>query len=133
MALGCCSSGSFFTTLGCGARGSNRSFSGRSLMRTFHSFWAGCGCRCILSIWRCDRLVLEHLLDGCYQEACILRSDTVTQMHRMQVKTPFEGQNMTFDFVESILDGRQLPGHSGSIRGRDKIGAFIERTHPLGY
>ena len=68
-----------------------------------------------------SHFMLAHLEDGCYQEACILRADTVAQMHQMQAKTPYEGQNTTFGFVESIQNAERLLGHSGAIRGFGSI------------
>ena len=64
-----------------------------------------------------SHFMLAHLQDGCYQGACILQADTLAEMHQMQAKTPYEGQNVTFGFVEGYEEGQRLLGHSGAIRG----------------
>lgn len=64
-----------------------------------------------------SHFLLAHLGDGCYQGGCILMAATLAEMHQRQAETPYEGQNVTFGFVEGILGGQQLIGHSGAIRG----------------
>jgi CubicO group peptidase (beta-lactamase class C family) len=49
-----------------------------------------------------SHFILAHLQDGCYQGVCILQADTVEEMHQRQAKTPFEGQNVTYGFVEGL-------------------------------
>jgi hypothetical protein len=46
-----------------------------------------------------------------------LQAATLAEMHQRQAETPFEGQNVTFGFVEGIQQGQRLLGHSGTIRG----------------
>jgi CubicO group peptidase (beta-lactamase class C family) len=76
--------------------------------------------------------ILAHLGDGCYQSECILGPDTVAEMHRRQAETPFEGQNVTFGFVEGLIDDVRLVGHSGAIRG---FGSSLDLLpeHDMGY
>jgi CubicO group peptidase (beta-lactamase class C family) len=64
-----------------------------------------------------SHFMLAHLQDGCYQGACILQADTLAGMHQMQAETPYEGQNVTFGFVEGYDQGQRMLGHSGAIRG----------------
>lgn len=64
-----------------------------------------------------SHFMLAHLGDGCYQGACILKTTTLAEMHQRWAETPYEGQNVTFGFVEGIIDGQRLLGHSGAIRG----------------
>jgi CubicO group peptidase (beta-lactamase class C family) len=64
-----------------------------------------------------SHFTLAQLQDGCYQGTCILQADTLAEMHQMQAKTPFEGQNVTFGFVEGYEEEQRLLGHSGAIRG----------------
>lgn len=64
-----------------------------------------------------SHFILAQLQDGCYQGACILQADTLAEMHQMQAETPYEGQNVTFGFVEGYEQGQRLLGHSGAIRG----------------
>jgi len=64
-----------------------------------------------------SHFILALLGDGCYQAACILKPTTITEMHRRQADTPYEGQYVTFGFTEGILDGHRVLGHTGAIRG----------------
>jgi len=64
-----------------------------------------------------SHFILAHLQDGCYQGSCILLPQTIAEMHTYQANTPYEGQNVTYGFVEGIENGVRLVGHSGSIRG----------------
>jgi CubicO group peptidase (beta-lactamase class C family) len=64
-----------------------------------------------------SHFILAHLQDGCYRDNCILQAATLAEMHQRQAETPFEGQNVTYGFVEGIQDGQRLLGHSGAIRG----------------
>ncbi len=75
--------------------------------------------------------LLAHLQDGCYQGACILQAATVAEMHQRQATTPFQGQNVTFGFVEGLQEGQRLLGHSGAIRG---FGSSLDMlpAHDLG-
>jgi len=76
--------------------------------------------------------ILAHLQDGCYHGACIMQAATLAEMHRQQAKTPFEGQNVAFGFVEAIFDEARLLGHSGAIRGfGSSLNLFPE--HDMGY
>jgi CubicO group peptidase (beta-lactamase class C family) len=78
------------------------------------------------------RFMLAHLEGGCYEGACILQPDTLAEMHRQQAQTPYEGQAVTYGFVEARQEGQQLLGHSGAIRG---FGASLNLLpeHNLGY
>jgi CubicO group peptidase (beta-lactamase class C family) len=78
------------------------------------------------------RFILAHLQEGCYQDTCILQASTVAEMHRQQVSTPLEGQNVTFGFMEGLQDGQRLLGHSGAICG---FGASLNLLpeHNVGY
>jgi CubicO group peptidase (beta-lactamase class C family) len=58
-----------------------------------------------------------QLQGGCYNGVCILRPETIAQMHEAQVPTSREGQKATFGFVEWSLAGQPLLGHSGAIKG----------------
>ena len=64
-----------------------------------------------------SHFILAHLHDGCYKGNCILLPETVSEMHTQQAKTPYEGQNVTYGFVEGIENGVRLVGHSGSTLG----------------
>lgn len=63
------------------------------------------------------RFILAHLQGGCYGGVCILQPSTLAEMHRQQAETPYEGQAVTYGFVEGHQEGQRLLGHSGSIRG----------------
>lgn len=66
-----------------------------------------------------------QLQDGCYNGTCILRPETITQMHAAQVPTSREGQTATFGFVEWSLDGQRSLDHSGAIKGFGDILEFF--------
>jgi CubicO group peptidase (beta-lactamase class C family) len=79
-----------------------------------------------------SHFILAHLGDGCYQGGCILNANTLTEMHQRQADTPYEGQYVTFGFIEGILDGHRLLGHTGAIRGfGSSLDLFPE--HNAGY
>jgi CubicO group peptidase (beta-lactamase class C family) len=67
------------------------------------------------------RFMIAHLQEGCYGDACILRPETVAQMQQRQASTPYEGQHVTYGFVEAYKRGQRLIGHSGAIRGFGSI------------
>jgi CubicO group peptidase (beta-lactamase class C family) len=79
-----------------------------------------------------SHFMLAHLGDGCFQGGCILKAATLAEMHQRQAETPYEGQNVTFGFVEGIQDGQRLLGHSGAIRG---FGTSLDLSpeHNVGY
>jgi CubicO group peptidase (beta-lactamase class C family) len=78
------------------------------------------------------RFMLAHLEGGCYEGECILGPDTLAAMHRQQAQTPYEGQAVTYGFVEGQHEGQRLLGHSGAIRG---FGTSLNLLpeHNLGY
>jgi hypothetical protein len=47
----------------------------------------------------------------------VVDASPLAEMHRRQAETPYEGQNVTFGFVEGLQEGQRLLGHSGAIRG----------------
>lgn len=79
-----------------------------------------------------SHFIVALLQDGCYQGACILQAGTVVEMQQRQAKTPYEGQNVTYGFVEGNFDGVRLLGHSGAIRG---FGSSLDLLpeHDMGY
>lgn len=62
---------------------------------------------------------------GCYNGVCILRPETIAQMHEAQIPTSREGQKATFGFVEWSLDGQRSLSHSGAIKGFGDILEFF--------
>jgi CubicO group peptidase (beta-lactamase class C family) len=78
------------------------------------------------------RFMLAHLEGGCYEGECILQPDTLAEMHQQRAQTPYEGQAVTYGFVEAQQEGQRLLGHSGAIRG---FGASLNLLpeHNLGY
>ena len=78
------------------------------------------------------KFMLAHLNGGCYEEECILQPSTLAEMHRQQAQTPYDGQAVTYGFVEARQDGQHLLGHSGAIRG---FGSSLNLLpeHSLGY
>jgi CubicO group peptidase (beta-lactamase class C family) len=76
--------------------------------------------------------ILAHLQDGCYEGACILQAETLAEMQQQQAKTPYEGQHVTYGFVEGTFDEVRLLGHSGAIRG---FGSSLDLLpeHDMGY
>jgi CubicO group peptidase (beta-lactamase class C family) len=64
-----------------------------------------------------SHFLVAHLQEGCYEGECILSFDTIAAMHTKQAQTSYEGQNMTYGFVEGFDDGVRLIGHSGAARG----------------
>jgi len=79
-----------------------------------------------------SHFMLAHLQDGCYQGSCILQASTVVEMHQRRAKTPYEGQSVALGFVEGLLDGQRLLGHSGAISGFGSILDLLP-AHNLGY
>ena len=71
-----------------------------------------------------------QLQGGCYNGACILRPETIAQMHEAQVPTSREGQKATFGFIEWSLAGQPLLGHSGAIKG---FGDILEFSPDQGF
>jgi CubicO group peptidase (beta-lactamase class C family) len=59
---------------------------------------------------------------GCYEGACILRALSVAEMFEPRAETPYEGQRVTYGFVQGTSGGQLLLGHSGAIRG---FGSFL--------
>ena len=78
------------------------------------------------------RFLLAQLQQGCYDNVCILKPETIAQMHQPQAATPYQGQNATFGFVERDSDEVRLIGHSGAIRGFGSILHFFPE-HDLGF
>jgi CubicO group peptidase (beta-lactamase class C family) len=78
------------------------------------------------------RFMLAHLQDGCYQGACILRPETEAEMRRRRADTPYEGQWVTYGFVEGVKNGQRLLGHSGAIRGFGTIMDLLPERN-MGY
>ncbi len=78
------------------------------------------------------RFLLAQLQHGCYNNVCILKSETIAQMHQAQAPTPYQGQKVTFGFVEGESDEARLLGHSGAIRGFGSILHFLPE-HDLGF
>jgi CubicO group peptidase (beta-lactamase class C family) len=78
------------------------------------------------------KFMLAHLGDGCYRDECILRPETMAEMHRRRADTPYEGQAVTYGFTEGTKDGRRLLGHSGAIRGFGTIMDLLPE-HDIGY
>ena len=76
--------------------------------------------------------MLAHLGNGCYQGSCILEAATLAEMHQRRAETPYEGQNVTYGFVEGIQGDQRLLGHSGAIRGFGNILDLVP-AHNLGY
>ena len=78
------------------------------------------------------RLMVAHLENGCYGDRCILRPETVVEMHRRQYAPHPQMDGHTYGFVESSVNGQRLIGHSGAIRGFGAILTLMP-THRLGY
>jgi CubicO group peptidase (beta-lactamase class C family) len=78
------------------------------------------------------RFLIAQLHAGCYDGVCILRPETIAQMHQPQAATPYQGQNVTFGFVEKDADDVRLLGHSGATRGFGSILHFFPE-HDLGF
>ncbi len=78
------------------------------------------------------KFMLAHLQGGCYGGACILQPPTLTEMHSQQAETPYEGQAVTYGFVEGHAEGQRLLGHSGSTRGFGNSMNLLPK-HSLGY
>jgi len=79
-----------------------------------------------------SKFILSNLQDDCVQGGCILEANTLAKMHQKQAATPYEGQNVTYGFVEGIIDDVRLIGHSGAIRGFGNILDMIPE-HNIGY
>jgi CubicO group peptidase (beta-lactamase class C family) len=78
------------------------------------------------------KFMLAHLNEGCREKGCILQPSTLAEMHRQQAQTPYEGQAVTYGFVEAHQDGQRLLGHSGAIRGFGNSLNLLPE-HSLGY
>ena len=78
------------------------------------------------------RFLMAQLQYGCYNNVCILKPETMAEMHQAQAPTPYQGQQVTFGFVEGESDGVRLLGHSGAIRGFGSILHFFPE-HDLGF
>ncbi len=46
-----------------------------------------------------------------------MQPGTLAEMHQQQAHTPYEGQAVTYRFLEAQQEGQRLLGHSGAIRG----------------
>jgi len=79
-----------------------------------------------------SHFILALLGDGCYQGRCILQPAALAEMHQHQVETPYTGQYATYGFIEAIVDGQQLVGHSGAILGFGSILDLLPE-HNAGY
>lgn len=78
------------------------------------------------------RYMLAHLQDGCHEGACILEPESLALMHANQAPTGFEGQSVTYGFVEAFHGDARMIGHSGAIRGfGSSLCLFPE--HDMGY
>jgi hypothetical protein len=78
------------------------------------------------------KFMMAHLGEGCYREVCILQAATIAEMHRRRTSTPYESQAMTYGFIEGLLNGQRLIGHSGAIRGFGSILDMLTE-HDCGY
>jgi CubicO group peptidase (beta-lactamase class C family) len=69
---------------------------------------------------------------GCYEGGCILKASSVAELFEVRAETPYEGQRVTYGFVQGTSEGQFLLGHSGAIRG---FGSFlgILPDHKIGY
>lgn len=63
------------------------------------------------------RFMLAHLEGGCLEGNCILRPETLDEMHRRQFSEDERMPGMTYGFFESVANGRRLLVHGGGIRG----------------
>jgi CubicO group peptidase (beta-lactamase class C family) len=59
------------------------------------------------------RFMIAHLNDGCVDHMCILRPETVAQMHRQQFSHHPALTGMAYGFVESQMNGRRVLWHMG--------------------
>jgi len=64
-----------------------------------------------------SHFIIAQLQYGCYQDSCILLPETISEMQAKQAKTPYEGQNVTYGFVEGTENSVRMVGHSGSTLG----------------
>lgn len=78
------------------------------------------------------RFMIAHLENGCDGERCILRPETVVEMHRRQYSVHPRMDGHTYGFVEGSVNGQRLIGHSGAHRGFGAIFTLFPE-HRLGY
>jgi CubicO group peptidase (beta-lactamase class C family) len=76
--------------------------------------------------------LLAQLQEGCYDGSCILKPETLALMHQAQAPTPYEGQSVTFGFVEGIFPEGKMLGHSGATRGFGSLVQFLPE-HDMGF
>jgi CubicO group peptidase (beta-lactamase class C family) len=69
-----------------------------------------------------SKFLLALLGEGCHEEACILQPASLAEMMEPRANTPYEGQRVTYGFVEGTIGNHVLLGHSGAIRG---FGSFL--------
>ena len=60
-----------------------------------------------------SRFLLAHLNDGCVEDACILRPETVAEMHAAQFTHHPELRGMAYGFMQMTLNGQEILWHLG--------------------
>lgn len=78
------------------------------------------------------RFMIAHLGNGCYDKGCILRPETLAEMHARQYAPHPQIEGHTYGFVESSVNGQRIIGHSGAHRGFGAILTLMPE-HRLGY
>ncbi|MBN1579614.1 MAG: serine hydrolase [Anaerolineae bacterium] len=63
------------------------------------------------------QFMIAHLEGGCDGERCILRPETVAEMHSQQYSAHPQIDGHCYGFVEGSVNGQRLIGHSGAHRG----------------
>jgi hypothetical protein len=62
-----------------------------------------------------SKFMIAHLQDGRYEDARILRESTVQEMHSLQFSKHPEAYGWTYGFIDSVVNGERIIGHTGSI------------------
>jgi CubicO group peptidase (beta-lactamase class C family) len=78
------------------------------------------------------KFMLAHLQNGCYQDTCILRPETIAMMHQQQFTNHPQLAGWTYGFAEGFENNQRWIGHGGAIRGFGSDLTLLPE-HNLGY
>jgi len=59
--------------------------------------------------------MIAHLQDGRYKDERILQEPTAREMHRLQFSRDPQADGWTYGFVETMVNGERIIGHTGTI------------------
>jgi hypothetical protein len=86
------------------------------------------------------RFLMAHLNDGCVEDTCILRAETLAQMHRQQFTHHPALTGMAYGFIESEFNGQRVLWHLGesarfstllALLPAEKVGLLVSYNTPM--